>query len=202
MSLKKCPGPLRKTRDELHVSIFHRVLRVVYLRTYNINFLPMKSFKKIMGAIDRAHPADPIHAHCDVPCGVYTVHRAGIAAETVEKMVQKLGDLAVPSTGASLHDTLHWENDTTRMIMAKEEWAQICKEELLILWTDYFKKEHLEMFPDLHTTFWNAAKLCSTNKQEVSAEAAKELRETVDKINEMFKKAEGDRAMTKRQRLL
>ena len=33
---------------------------------------------------------EEVFAHCDIPCGVYTTHQAGIAAETVEKMVEKL----------------------------------------------------------------------------------------------------------------
>ena len=40
------------------------------------------------------------------------------------------------------------------------------KRELDILWHDYFKPEHLEKYPDLHDTFWKAAKLASKNKTE------------------------------------
>jgi len=59
----------------------------------------------------------------------------------------------------------------------------------LILWTDFFKPEHLKMFPNLHETFWKAAKLCSTNKQEVSIEHAQELVKAVDEIAEIFVKS-------------
>ena len=134
---------------------------------------------------------DEVYAHCDVPCGVYTTHQAGIAAETVEKMVEKLGETDESDL-----------NSRVRMIQTKEEWAEICKRELLILWTDYFKEEHLEMFPNLHDTFWKATKLCSANKREISAESAKSLREAVEEIAEMFKKAEGKGASTYRQNWL
>ena len=73
--------------------------------------------------------------------------------------------------------------------MVKEEHAQKCKQELLILWTDYFKQEHLEMFPGLHETFWKAAKLCSRVKQEVNMEAATQLAAAVEEIAKMFEKA-------------
>ena len=76
------------------------------------------------------------------------------------------------------------------MVLTKEEHARICKKELLILWTDYFKPEHLDMFPNLHETFWKAAKLCSKNKQEVNPTAAHDLRETVHEIAHLFEKAE------------
>lgn len=79
----------------------------------------------------------------------------------------------------------------SRFTQVKEEHAQICKEQLLILWTDYFKEEHLDMFPNLHETFWKAAKLCSTNKQEVNMQAAQDLQKAVDEIAEIFERTKG-----------
>ena len=85
--------------------------------------------------------------------------------------------------------TINDENKFVRCVWTKEEHAKKCKEELLILWTDYFKPEHLKMFPNLHEVFWKAAKLCSKNKQEVSLQSAQELARTVDEIAEMFVKS-------------
>lgn len=137
--------------------------------------------------IDKVKEPQIVHAHCDIPCGIYTPHIAQTAAETVEKMAQKLTELKMPdlSQGQAM---IAYLNSATRMIAEKEEEAQKCKEELLILWTDYFKPEHLAMFPGLHETFWKAAKLCSKNKQEVNLEAAQELRKAVDEIAELFEK--------------
>jgi nickel superoxide dismutase len=137
-----------------------------------------------------------VYAHCDIPCGVYTTHRAGIAAETVEKMVEKITALPDGDTSTETLNTL------ARMVATKEEWAEICKRELLILWTDYFRDEHLAQFPNLHETFWRATKLCSTNKREVSRDAAKQLRASVDTIADMFEKAEGDKASVYRKNWL
>jgi nickel superoxide dismutase len=75
------------------------------------------------------------------------------------------------------------------MVKVKEEHAQICKQEILILWTDYFKPQHLEMFPDLHATFWNTAKLISYCKQNVDLPKTEELQAAVQKIADMFHKA-------------
>ena len=122
-------------------------------------------------------------AHCDVPCGIYDPKPAQIAAETVVKMVEKIEGF--DNKAATVSD----RNLFVRAVWTKEEHARRCKEELLILWTDFFKPEHLKMFPTLHETFWKAAKLCSRNKQEVSMEAAKELQKAVDEIAAMFTKA-------------
>jgi nickel superoxide dismutase len=128
-------------------------------------------------------------AHCDVPCGVYDPATAALAAKTVAVLAKKIVDLPVPAAGASAAEQKAFENTVTRMVQVKEEHAQLCKKELLILWTDYFKPQHLEMFPDLHTTFWNAAKLCSFNKQNVDVAKAEELQHACAKISEMFAKA-------------
>lgn len=136
----------------------------------------------VLRLIDKIIPPSDVFAHCDVPCGIYDPRPAQIAAETVVKMVEKLE--ALPTEKKTLND----KNLMVRAIWTKEEHARKCKEELLILWTDFFKPEHLEMFPKLHETFWKAAKLCSKNKQEVNMEAAQELKKAVDQIAEMFTK--------------
>ena len=137
--------------------------------------------------IDKIFPPSTAYAHCDVPCGIYDPKAAQIAAQTVEVMVNKLNGLPLP-TSLNKDDLLNYSNSTARMIITKEEHAQKCKEELLILWTDFFKEEHLEMFPNLHETFWQAAKLCSINKQTVDMKSAKKLEGTVNEIAKIFNK--------------
>lgn len=129
-------------------------------------------------------PSYTAYAHCDVPCGIYDPTGARIAAATVLKMVQKIDEL--DKKGEMSKDSF---NSMVRFIWTKEEHARKCKEEILVLWTDYFKQEHLEMFPDLHETFWKAAKLCSKNKQTVDLTSAQELVKTVELIAEMFAKS-------------
>ena len=73
----------------------------------------------------------------------------------------------------------------------KEEQAELAKRELLVLWTDYFKPNHLADIPDLHDTFWKAAKLCSSCKVELSEQHADELMEAIENIHTMFWKTKG-----------
>ena len=129
--------------------------------------------------LNRLIPAKEVFAHCDIPCGIYTPEPAQTAALTVIRMVEKLQE-------ADIKDV----HGISRFTQIKEEHAQIVKEQLLILWTDYFKEEHVAMFPSLHETFWKATKLCSKVKQEVSMETAKALKTAVDEIAGIFKKAE------------
>lgn len=143
----------------------------------------MRFLKRLLGIL----PLRFASAHCDVPCGIYDPKPAQIAAETVLKMVQKINELE--KTGDDKTAKLNYKNSLMRMIWTKEEHARKCKEELLILWTDYFKEEHLEKFPALHDTFWKAAKLCSQNKQHVDEKLAQELVEAVNSIAQIFEQS-------------
>ncbi len=120
------------------------------------------------------------YAHCDIPCGIYDPTPAKIAADTVAKMVEKINAL-----DTSKND-FNTRGNFVRMITVKEQHAEICKKELQVLWSDYFKPEHLEKFPKLHDTFWKALKLASKNKQNVDAQAAAELQAAVKEISDMF----------------
>lgn len=141
--------------------------------------------KQVISQIKNLFPAPKVHAHCDGPCGVYDPASARITAEAVVSMTKKIVDLEVPG-----HDDtaamIAYHNTLARYVTIKEEQAQKTKDDLLILWTDYFKPVHLEKYPDLHDTFWKAAKLCSACKVEVSVEHANELMDAVQKVHEMF----------------
>lgn len=95
-------------------------------------------------------------------------------------MVQKIN--ALPEENLTVND----RNSFVRMVEVKEDHAEIIKREVLILWTDYFKAEHLEKFPNLHDLVWKTAKLCSRSKQNVDEGAAEELIDAVDKIADIF----------------
>lgn len=124
-------------------------------------------------------------AHCDGPCGVYDPAQARIEAESVLQMTKKILDLKRPeSDDEKAHRA--YANTLARFIAIKEDRAELAKHHLLVLWTDYFKPAHLEKFPDLHDTFWKAAKLCSSCKQEVSLAHAQELMDAVRQVHEMF----------------
>lgn len=138
----------------------------------------------------RKQDAPIAEAHCDGPCGVYDPASVRIAAEAAVSMTKKI--LAMTPPDASDAGAMAaYLNTLSRYVAIKEEQAHLAKEELLVLWTDYFKPQHLEQYPDLHTTFWKAAKLCSAVKVEVSAQHAQELMDAVKEIHEIFWKTKG-----------
>ena len=58
----------------------------------------MSWHQRLVRVIDRALTIEPVFAHCDVPCGIYDPHQAGVAAKTVHTMNQKLTALPTPCT--------------------------------------------------------------------------------------------------------
>lgn len=116
----------------------------------------------------------PVYAHCDLPCGVYDPLQAKIEAASIKRILEKYPDL---------HD-----EDKTRAIIIKEQRAQLVKEHLWILWTDYFKPEHLEAVPDLHDLFWRATKQAGAIKKSTDVGEAVKLLEVIDEIAAAFAK--------------
>lgn len=135
--------------------------------------------------LDKNRPALTAEAHCDGPCGVYDPASVRIAAEAAVSMTKKILALTPPDA-SDAGAMAAYLNTLTRYVAIKEEQAHLAKEELLVLWTDYFKPKHLEENPKIHEIFWKAAKLCSAVKVEVSAQHAQELMDAVKEIHELF----------------
>src|SRR4051812_47601490 len=107
-------------------------------------------------------PTQTAYAHCDLPCGVYDPAQARIEAESVLKIMQKYQENEDP----------HFR---TRAIIIKEQRAELVKHHLWVLWTDYFKPEHLEKFPELHDMFWKATKQAGETKHSTDPAEAQKL---------------------------
>lgn len=120
-----------------------------------------------------------VSAHCDVPCGIYETDTMSHAAATCLKMIDKIEELGEV-------DSPEKHNNFIRMVMTKEKHAERCKREISVLWSDYFKPEHLEKFPDLHDTVWKTLKQASKVKQTVSREECQKLVEMVHDLSHVF----------------
>lgn len=114
----------------------------------------------------------PVYAHCDLPCGVYDPAQAKIEAQSVHQILEKY---------PSLHD-----EDKIRAVIIKEDRLELVKHHLWVLWTDYFKPEHLEKFPNLHDLFWRATKQAGVVKKTIDASESKKLLELIDEIAIIF----------------
>ena len=119
-----------------------------------------------------------VYAHCDIPCGIYDPHRAQLAALTVIRMA----------------DLLKEKKDThniVRLTAVKEEHAEICKQEIRIIWGDYFKAEHFVKYPEIDKLSHEIMQLSSKTRQSTDKEAAAELLRAVSRFAEIFWETKG-----------
>ncbi len=118
-------------------------------------------------------PRRTVHAHCDLPCGVYDPAQARIEAESVKACQEKFQG----SDDAEFR---------ARAVSIKEERATMVKEHLWVLWTDYFKPEHLEKHPNLHDLFWSATKEAGAAKKSNDPAQGQKLLDSIDEIAKVF----------------
>ncbi len=118
-------------------------------------------------------PRRTAHAHCDLPCGVYDPAQARIEAESVKACQEKWQGSDDPEFKA-------------RAVAIKEERATMVKEHLWVLWTDYFKPEHLEKHPNLHEMFWTATKEAGAAKKSNDPAQGQKLLDSIDEVAKVF----------------
>lgn len=116
--------------------------------------------------------ATPVSAHCDLPCGVYDPAQARIEAVSVHKIMEKYSSLS--------------DEDKIRAIIIKEDRAELVKHHLWVLWTDYFKPEHAEKYPQLHDLFWRATKAAGAAKKSVDPADGQKLLDLIGEITDIF----------------
>ena len=129
---------------------------------------------RLLATIDRLSAPPVAAAHCDLPCGVYDPAQARIEAESVKGCQQKYQD----------------SNDPVfqqRAVLIKEHRADLVKHHLWVLWTDYFKPNHLEAHPDLHEKFWNATKLAGESKKSLDPAQGQKLIDAINEVADIFK---------------
>ena len=131
------------------------------------------SLRSRITAMVAATPAVVASAHCDLPCGVYDPAQAKIDAQSVKACMEKYA----ASSDADFK---------TRALIIKEERCEAVKHHLWVLWTDYFKPEHLAAHPDLHDLFWKASKSAGEAKKTNDVAVADRLLAEIDQIADIF----------------
>jgi len=126
-------------------------------------------------------PRRVVHAHCDLPCGIYDPAQAKIEAESVKAIQTRYQDPEKFKTKAETVDDYR-----ARCLIIKEERANLVKEHLWVLWTDYFKPEHLEKYPNRHELFWKATKEAGLAKKSQDPQQGQGLLDAIAQIDKIF----------------
>jgi nickel superoxide dismutase len=147
--------------------------------------------------LDAVHPPRAVYAHCDIPCGIYDPHEAQIAALTVVRMDQLIGELARPAAEAKPEEHALYLSKLARYTAVKEQHAEKVKQEIRVIWGDYFTADHVKQFPQTHELVFKILKQASKARQGTALADAQELLKLVQEFAEIFWQTKG--AKTKRQ---
>ncbi len=133
--------------------------------------MPLSS--RVFAVLDARRAPRTVHAHCDLPCGVYDPAQARIEADSVKACMEKFN---------ASEDPVFRERAT----VIKEERAELVKHHLWVLWTDYFKPEHLAKYPQLHEVFWKTTKAAGEAKKTNDVAVATRLLDGIAEIDTIF----------------
>jgi nickel superoxide dismutase len=136
----------------------------------------------VLKSITSFLPLNTAYAHCDIPCGLYDPHNAQLAAHTIIRMTQFLGEIKRENETKA-------EHDVARVTRVKEKHSNILEEELDTLQNDYFKDEHFKEYPELEDLFKSTLKIAAKARQGIDMEAAQKTLEGVQQIAEIFFKS-------------
>src|SRR6202166_3632547 len=114
-----------------------------------------------------------VSAHCDLPCGVYDPAQAKLEAQSVKACIEKYN----ASSDADFK---------VRATFIKEERADLVKHHLWVLWTDYFKVDHLKAYPQLHDMCWKATKTAGESRKTTDVAVGQRLLDEIAEITKIF----------------
>lgn len=143
-------------------------------------------FYKVIEILDHLFGFEKARAHCDIPCGIYDPHGAQIGALTVIRMIDLMEDMKSHAA-----DSPEYVNNMPRYIMVKEEHAELVKREVRVIFGDYFKKEHVDKYPELPELTHKIYQFASKGRQTADRQAAMDLLNAVNRFSEIFWETKG-----------
>ena len=118
------------------------------------------------------------NAHCDIPCKIYDPAVVQVAALSVVRILDIILELD-ESAKAN-------QSELARLTIEKENQARIVKDEIRIIWGDYFKDPQIEMYPNIHSLVHSIMMAGSKCKQSIERQNGLDLVELVNEFTEAF----------------
>ena len=118
------------------------------------------------------------YAHCDIPCKIYDPAVVQVAALSVVRILDIISELEDSSKGNL--------SELARLTIEKENQARIVKDEIRIIWGDYFKDPQIEMYPKVHSLVHSIMMSGSKCKQSIDRQNGLDLVELVNEFTEAF----------------
>ncbi|MCC2608203.1 superoxide dismutase, Ni [Planctobacterium marinum] len=131
--------------------------------------------------IDKLCGFERVSAHCDIPCKVYDPAIAQFAALSVVRFLDLIGEL---SDKDSL--SLDEQAKLTRLVQEKELHAAKVKDEVVVIWGDYFKEPQITAHPNVHQLVHSIMLAGSACKQSIQRDNGVKLLELVNQFAAMY----------------
>ena len=120
-----------------------------------------------------------VFAHCDIPCKIYDPIVIQVAALSVVRILDIINETS--------HDDVK-ENisELSRLTAEKENQARIVKDEVRIIWGDYFKEPQIKVFPKIHDLVHQIMMQGSKCKQGIDRKDGETLVDLINEFSEIF----------------
>jgi len=141
---------------------------------------------EIIERLDSNLHFERVSAHCDIPCKIYDPISAQLAVLTMIRMVELLEDLEQKAP-LSLSQQAQFQ----RLVAEKESHGKKVKEEIRVIWGDYFKSPQIEAYPEIHELTHSIMLATSFAKQHIDMDASMDLLAKVNRFAEIFWQSKG-----------
>ena len=121
---------------------------------------------------------EEVNAHCDIPCKIYDPAVVQVAPLSVVRILDIISELDESSKAN--------QSELARLTIEKENQARIVKDEIRIIWGDYFKDPQIEMYPNIHSLVHSIMMSGSKCKQSIDRQNGLDLVELVNEFTEAF----------------
>tara|TARA_X000000950_G_C13647198_1_gene550125 strand:- start:192 stop:695 length:504 start_codon:yes stop_codon:yes gene_type:complete len=138
-------------------------------------------FFKIFNNYDKFKKLPIAKAHCDIPCKIYDPMIAQVAVLTMIRTVDLLNEL-VDKNEQDLTNRAQF----SRLVSQKEEHGIKVKDEIRVIWGDYFKEPQFSKYPEIHELTHNIMLTASKAKQTVDKKTTLDLLDYVNRFAEIF----------------
>jgi nickel superoxide dismutase len=106
-------------------------------------------------------------------------------------MDQLIAELAHPGPDAKLEERAVYNSKMARYTGVKELHSEKVKQEIRVIWGDYFTPDMVKANPQAHDMVWQIMKAASKARQGIALDDAQALVTAVQAFAEMFWKTKG-----------
>ena len=139
-----------------------------------------------LSKIDKFLNIQEAAAHCDIPCKIYDPAIAQIAALSVIRFLDLINELEGKDSV-----TLAEQAQLSRLVREKEIHAAKVKEEVVVIWGDYFKAPQFEKIPNVSELVHNIMLTGSACKQHISRDKGEQLLTLVNEFADAYWQTKG-----------